>query len=177
MAKDTDSMSFGQAFAYYHDNGHDTFTWKGKKYNTKRADGSVSSKRKAVTAEAPQPAPVSQAAPVEAVAAPAAPPPAMPVAQEPPVIPGAAPLPNITAPLQNGHNALVGGGMDLSNVARLAAGMPELYPERPQTGMLGGLRQMGHDYSTWNKLRALVGLPPVADPNATPQYAQGSPIR
>tara|TARA_B110000858_G_scaffold174728_1_gene207580 strand:- start:6 stop:701 length:696 start_codon:yes stop_codon:yes gene_type:complete len=46
-AKKKEPSSFGKAFSKAHDSGADTFMWKGKKYTTKRADGSETKGRKA----------------------------------------------------------------------------------------------------------------------------------
>ena len=75
----------------------------------------------------------------------------------------------LLAALRGGHKAITDKGMQGSNVARLALGMPEMYPEQPS----GSLREAGHDYSTWNALRELLGMPPMEDPNAVSPYENG----
>jgi hypothetical protein len=67
--------------------------------------------------------------------------------------------------LERMHKAVVAGGKDVSNVARLAVGLNELYPERP----MGPIRRMGHTRTTTNKARNLVrrlrGLPELNLPD------------
>lgn len=73
--------------------------------------------------------------------------------------------------------------MDASNVARLAVGQNELYPERE----MGPVRRLGHTFTTYNKLRNLVrqarGQQPLDEPDyrevAFPekqQYRGGYPV-
>ena len=70
-AKKKEPSSFGKAFSKAHDSGADTFMWKGKKYTTKRADGSETKGRKAAKAKASKPAPKkAKTAPKKAKTAP-----------------------------------------------------------------------------------------------------------
>ena len=70
-AKKKEPSSFGKAFSKAHDSGADTFTWKGEKYTTKRADGSETKGRKAAKAKASKPAPKkAKTAPKKAKTAP-----------------------------------------------------------------------------------------------------------
>lgn len=76
----------------------------------------------------------------------------------------------LLAALKQGNDKMIGYGKDASNVARLAFGMPELYPERPT----GPLRDMGHNFDAYNWLRQKLGLDPAQDPNAQPVYQDGT---